>query len=194
MAPWDPSYPSYPSQPTLLDLVRASAWAPPNLPLFRPSQSQFESAAENQWQPTALGAMHASNAQFAPFGGWPLPQAPSKPMSPPTVLAANDQAPTRPWWAPGSPMDAFNPWLRGAIDSLDKTIGHFRSRSGYAEDADSPECRQEWQDARETCAKELSKPNPSRGVTGGYKSIEECARGLVSERCGGNAYERPRGR
>jgi hypothetical protein len=192
MAPWDPSYPS---QSNLFDLVRASAWAPPNLPLFRPSSSQLDSSAENQWQPNALGAMHASNAQFvAPFGGWPLPQAPSKTMSPPTVLAANDQAPTRPWGVPVSPMDVFNPWLRGAIDSLDKTIGHFRSRSGYAEDADSPECRQEWQDARELCAKEFSKPNPSRGITGGHDSIEDCARGHVSERCGGNAYERPRRR
>ena len=191
MAPWDPSYPS---QPSLLDLVRASAWAPPNLPLFRPSPSQFESSAENQWQPSVLGATHVSHAQFAPFGGWPLPQGPSRPMSPPTVLAANDQAPTRPGWAPVSPMDVFNPWLRGAIDSLDKTIRHFRSPAGYAEDADSPECRQEWQDARELCAEELSKPNPSRGITGGHETIDECARGHVSERCGGNVYVRPRRR
>jgi hypothetical protein len=32
MPPFDPSYPSYPS---LLDLMRASAWDPPNLPLFK---------------------------------------------------------------------------------------------------------------------------------------------------------------
>jgi len=153
MAPWDPPYPS---QPNLLDLVRANAWAPPNLPLFRPSLSQFESAAANQWHPSALSATPASNPQFAPFGGWPLPRTPSNPMAPPAVLAVNDQVRTRPGWAPVSPMDVFNPWLLGAIDSLDQTIRHFRARSGSAEDADSPDCRQEWQDAREMCAKELA--------------------------------------
>jgi hypothetical protein len=192
MAPWDPSYPSPPS---LFDLVRASAWAPPYLPSLRPIPSQIESSSQNQWQPSALGAAHGSNAQFVPFGGWPLPQTPSTPMSPPTFLAANDEAPTRPWGMPVSPMDAFNPWLRGAIDSMDKTIRHFRSRSGYGDDAmDSPDCMEEWRDAREQCARELSKPNPSRNITGGYEDIEDCARGLVSERCGGNPYERPRRR
>ena len=192
MAPWDPSYPSPPS---LLDFVRASAWAPPNLPLFRPSPSQFEGSADNPWQPSALRATDGSNAQPDPFGAWPLRQAPNGPMSPPTVLAANDQVRTRPWGAPVSPMDVFNPWLRGAIDSLDKTIRHFRSRSGPGEGAmDSPDCRQEWLDALGLCAKELAKPNPSRGITGGHKSIGECARGHVSERCLGNEYERPRRR
>src|SRR5215510_2382778 len=168
MAPWDTSYPS---QPTLLDLVRANAWAAPNLPLFRIAPSQFAGTAEDPWQSTAGGATGLANAQAAPFGGWASPQAPSA-ISPPTVLAADDRAPTRPWWAPGAPTDVFDPWLRGAIDSLDKTIRHFRSRSGYGDDAmDSPECRQEWQDARETCAKELSKPNPSRNLTGGYGTV-----------------------
>jgi hypothetical protein len=191
MAPWDQSYPL---QSDLLDHFRAQAWAPPNLPLVRPSPLRFDSSAENQWQRSTLDSAPMINQPFAPFGGWPLPQALSKAASPPTVLAVNDQVRSRPGWAPVSPMDAFNPWLRGAIDSLDQTIRHFRSRSGAAEDADSPECRQEWQDARETCAKELSKLNPARGVTGGYRTIEECARGLVSERCGGNVYERPRRR
>jgi len=186
--PWDQSYPS---QPSLLDLLTASAGAAPNLPAFRATSPQFATSAVNQWQPGVPGASHGSPAQFAPFGSWPSP-VPNNPMSQPTVLAANDQAPTRPWGVPVSPTDVFNPWLRGAIDSLDKTIRHFRSQSGYGEDADSPECRQEWQDARELCARELSKPNPSRGITGGHDTIEECARGHVSERCRGNAYERPR--
>jgi len=191
MAPWDPSYPS---QWNLLDLVRANAWASPNLPLARPAPSQFGGSVEDQWQPSAPGVPQVSNAQFAPFGGWPLPQGPSKPMSPPMMLAANDQARPRAW-GPPSPMDVFNPWLRGAIDSLDKTIRHFRSHSGAGEGAmDSPDCRQEWLDALELCAKELAKPNPSRGITGGHKSIGECARGHVSERCLGNEYERPRRR
>ena len=52
--------------------------------------------------------------------------------------------------------------------------------------ATSPDCDQEWRDARTKCAELLSQPNPPRGVTGGYKNIEDCAKGLVSEACGGN--------
>jgi RHS repeat-associated protein len=51
------------------------------------------------------------------------------------------------------------------------------------------ECAQEWREARANCAQELSKPNPSRGMTGGYTDIENCARGLVSEACGGNPVD-----
>ena len=192
MAPWDPSYPS---PGNWLDYMRASAWAPPNLPLFRPAPSQFADALQDQWQPSALNRVPLSNALFAPINSWSRPQAPSNPTSPPSVLAANDEAPPRPWGLPGSPTDAFNPWLRGAVDSLDKTIRHFRSGAGYGDDAmDSPDCMEEWRDARELCAREMSKPNPSRGITGGAETIEECARGHVSERCGGNVYERPRRR
>ena len=50
----------------------------------------------------------------------------------------------------------------------------------------SKDCDQEWADARRMCAEELAKPHPSRPLTGGYKDIENCARGLVSEACGGN--------
>jgi hypothetical protein len=51
------------------------------------------------------------------------------------------------------------------------------------------QCEKEWADARDTCARELAKPSPSRGITGGYKDIENCARGLVSEGCGGNPID-----
>lgn len=30
---------------------------------------------------------------------------------------------------------------------------------------------------------------PARGLTGGYNEVEECAKGLVSEACGGNPVE-----
>jgi hypothetical protein len=69
MAPWDPSYPV---PPNLLDLVRANAWAPPNLPLFRPAPSQFAGMADDQRQPSTLGASGANNARSAPFSDWPL--------------------------------------------------------------------------------------------------------------------------
>lgn len=55
-----------------------------------------------------------------------------------------------------------------------------------------PNCDQEWRDARRMCNDELAKPNPNEGITGGYSNPEDCARGLVSEYCGGNKVRRPR--
>lgn len=53
---------------------------------------------------------------------------------------------------------------------------------------DLPEdCEREWQQAFEICRKELNKTNPNRGITGGHKTLQGCAKGLVSDRCGGNA-------
>jgi hypothetical protein len=48
------------------------------------------------------------------------------------------------------------------------------------------ECEREWEDAYRQCQKMLSGRNPPQGVTGGYTSLYDCARGQVSERCGGN--------
>src|SRR6266566_41169 len=50
----------------------------------------------------------------------------------------------------------------------------------------SKECEKEWAEAFADCAKELAKPHPSRAITGGYNNLYDCARGLVSEACGGN--------
>jgi hypothetical protein len=50
------------------------------------------------------------------------------------------------------------------------------------------ECQKEWDDAYEWCCEELEKPNPSP-VTGGYKNAHDCARGRVSEDCGGNPVD-----
>jgi hypothetical protein len=47
-------------------------------------------------------------------------------------------------------------------------------------------CEQEWAEARRICADLLKVPNPPMGLTGGHTTIEGCARGFVSERCGGN--------
>ena len=50
----------------------------------------------------------------------------------------------------------------------------------------SKECIEEWNWARDECRKMLASRNPPRGVTGGYSEVENCADGLVSERCKGN--------
>jgi hypothetical protein len=51
-------------------------------------------------------------------------------------------------------------------------------------------CEEEWKWAHEYCLDVLKKPNPPRGVTGGYSDPFLCAKGLVSERCGGNPVQR----
>lgn len=54
-------------------------------------------------------------------------------------------------------------------------------------------CRKEWEDAYRQCDKWLSQSNPPRGLTGGYTNHYDCARGLVSEECGGNPVDHGRG-
>ncbi len=58
------------------------------------------------------------------------------------------------------------------------------------------ECEKQWVEARQTCRDLIYEQMQQRagrrkkrsvtGVTGGYTDVEECARGLVSEECGGN--------
>jgi len=68
-----------------------------------------------------------------------------------------------------------------------------RSRNGTtAAPAPTPtdeECEAEWADARAMCARELSSSRPNRAITGGYRTIEQCARGIVSQACGGNMVD-----
>jgi hypothetical protein len=52
------------------------------------------------------------------------------------------------------------------------------------------ECKKQWAEARDYCAKELARPFPDRYRTGGT-DVEECAKGRVSEACGG--FETSRG-
>ena len=54
----------------------------------------------------------------------------------------------------------------------------------------SKECLDEWEWAEKKCNELLSSPNPPRGLTGGYVSTRECARGLVSEECKGNKVKK----
>lgn len=51
------------------------------------------------------------------------------------------------------------------------------------------ECRKEWEEAYKKCAEELAKPNPDPVYTIGGPGVRNCARGLVSEACGGNPVD-----
>jgi hypothetical protein len=70
-------------------------------------------------------------------------------------------------------------WLREVLQ---------RSGSGTGGGRE-PDCDEEWEDARRMCIEELSKGVPDTAITGGYFNVPDCARGLVSERCGGNKVE-----
>ena len=88
------------------------------------------------------------------------------------------------------PPGVFDEWrkhadrgMKGLLNFCRRAIG---ALSGGDGDPDGPGCKEEWEAARARCEKELSKPNPNRGITGGYRDVENCARGHVSARCGGN--------
>src|SRR5207253_489122 len=54
---------------------------------------------------------------------------------------------------------------------------------------DDDNCAEQWEWATRQCHKLLSLPNPPRaggGQTGGYTDVANCARGYVTQRCGGN--------
>jgi hypothetical protein len=66
--------------------------------------------------------------------------------------------------------------------------------STCAEHNKGRECEKEWEDAYAACRELLSQPHPPRGLTGGYTDLEKCARGFVSEGCGGNPVDRGKSR
>ncbi|HEY1944100.1 MAG TPA: hypothetical protein VGH40_18460 [Roseiarcus sp.] len=47
-------------------------------------------------------------------------------------------------------------------------------------------CEEEWRQARKFGQRLLSTPNPPLGLTGGHTTVDGCAKGFVSQRCGGN--------
>jgi hypothetical protein len=95
----------------------------------------------------------------------------------------------KPWWIPMGPGTGFEPWADHFIKGMQGLINYFRSRQSRG-NSNGPGCDEEWDYARRKCTEWLSQQNPPRGPTGGYKNVEDCARGLVSERCGGNPVKR----
>lgn len=67
------------------------------------------------------------------------------------------------------------------------------------DDPTAEECEEGWRKARQRCRQLIyeeieqrvgrRKKRSVRDVTGGYTDVEECARGLVPEACGGNRVE-----
>ncbi len=91
----------------------------------------------------------------------------------------------------GGPEDPAADVVAGAIIIGGGTVAIYKAYQFYQSGHDE-DCDKEWEAARETCRELLSRRNPPRGLTGGYKNIEDCARGFVTEECGGNILpERP---
>jgi hypothetical protein len=91
------------------------------------------------------------------------------------------------------PPGIFDEWrkhaergMKGLIDYYYRT---FQGGGGSSGGGWDPECDEEWKAAIDWCRKELAKPNPSRAGTGGYGDIANCARGRVSQDCGGNPVD-----
>jgi len=121
------------------------------------------------------------------FVGWQNVDVPAPSMTSADVVPASYQARTRPWWVPVSPWDT---WNEQAIEGLSGLYNYLKRGPRSSGDRDAPGCKEEWDAARRDCANWLAGPNPPRGPTGGYLDIENCARGLVSEKCGGNPVKR----
>jgi hypothetical protein len=139
----------------------------------------------NPWTTTGV----ATGTEFA---GAEPPEA--FPMSAPTMNVAAAGWPTRMWPRAGPPApfppDVWEPWRQQAEQGIKGLIGAWRRVfSGSAGGSYDPDCDQEWKEARELCKEELANPYPSRSITGGYRDVENCARGHVSQRCGGNSFD-----
>ncbi len=85
-------------------------------------------------------------------------------------------------------IDARNPgageWTRdGSAAGAPHPRNGNSGRSALRLDDD---CDAEWADAIRICKELLNAPNPPRSLTGCYKTPRACAKGFVSQRCGGN--------
>ncbi len=109
-------------------------------------------------------------------------------MAPPMPGPFPLPLPLPPVAIPGTPEN--DEFVRGIISLYQGIFG-----GGGKKDDDG--CAEEWRKAFEKCD-ELLEKGGRRGLTGGYANRYDCARGLVSERCGGNPIDhgpqRPRRR
>jgi hypothetical protein len=116
----------------------------------------------------------------------------------PTWQVASSEDPTypypRPGYAPSLP-DFFGRWRRYSVPAHED-LWRFLFQDGFGwgssgGNRNGPGCKEEWKDAREFCEKQLSAQDPSEQVYGNLqKSTEDCAKGIVSEACGGDRYKR----
>jgi len=77
---------------------------------------------------------------------------------------------------------------RALAKGLSKAAARAAAKAAAEAASNEPEtCEQEWDRAYEICEQEMGGCNT--GITGGYTNLYDCAKGLVSQRCGGNKVE-----
>jgi hypothetical protein len=79
-------------------------------------------------------------------------------------------------------------WVRGTVGGAGPTARKPKTHEKPIQTSIVlPEgCDEEWDYALKYCAKLLEMDDPPRSLTGGHTTTVGCARGFVSERCGGN--------
>ncbi|MDQ1818149.1 RHS repeat-associated core domain-containing protein, partial [Massilia sp. CCM 9210] len=80
--------------------------------------------------------------------------------------------------------------------AIGKAVGNMVCSSSEGYPPSKEECDAQWEDAKKTCRDIIyeqmqqragrRKKRSVKGVTGGYTDVDSCAKGLVSEECGGN--------
>jgi hypothetical protein len=93
--------------------------------------------------------------------------------------------------ATGVPPDAWDAWRKGALDGIMGARRFYRESVGSMLGGGGDDgCKQEKDDAHEKCLKQFEGGWPGNSVYGAFKrpdwSMNDCIRGLVSERCRGN--------
>ncbi|RDS82218.1 RHS repeat protein [Dyella monticola] len=155
--------------------------------------------------PLYVYAQNDPLAYIDPLGLFPFgtPAPAGGPTSPagPGVLPADPLAPPRSIPSPGSALRglaalcAAQPELCVAAGIVGGCLYPNSTADSCADEPHPPagqchknndDCEKEWEDAFRMCENYNSQPNPPRGITGGYTNLYQCAKGLVSQRCGGN--------
>jgi hypothetical protein len=112
----------------------------------------------------------------------------------------NPAAPAIPFpWVLPYPIVA--PWVRAVAGGIGAVLADFvwpnatgiddaraipKPKPAPPCDKNKRDCAKEWEEAYAMCRELLARPHPPRAMTGGYTDLANCARGLVSEECGGN--------
>jgi RHS repeat-associated protein len=129
--------------------------------------------------------------------GVAAPPAPAPPAPPPVRAPRLPTSRSLPVPEAGPASPGIGPKiLRRAAVAVAIFLDYFLLAPSSARDEDGlpkckteQDCEAEWRAAREICRELLSRPNPPRALTGGHKDIEGCAKGFVSDECGGNPID-----
>ena len=124
----------------------------------------------------------------------PLP-TPACVDTPPSAWPAILRAATSPWaliiaLLIDPPVDQHS---EIAFMTVNSNWGYWRRKvrefyASHLTEDEIKDCDEQWRAAIQTCVEENSKASPTMSVTGRHTDIIQCAKGHVSQHCGGNWY------